>query len=41
MSTSTHYATSLSDEQWHVLQLMLPEPKLDFGHLRGITERVR
>jgi putative transposase len=31
MSTSTHYATSLSDEQWHVLQLMLPEPKWQPG----------
>ena len=27
MSTSAHYATSLSDEQWHVVHLMLPEPK--------------
>ena len=26
MSTSVHYATSLSDEQWGILQLLLPEP---------------
>ena len=26
MSTSAHYATSLSDEQWHVVQLMLRGP---------------
>ena len=25
MSTSAHYPTSLSDEQWSVLQLMLPD----------------
>ena len=31
MSTSGHYATSLSDEQWHVVQLMLPEPKWQPG----------
>jgi hypothetical protein len=31
MSTSAHYATSLSDEQWHVLQLLLPEPKWQPG----------
>ena len=31
MSTPTHYATSLSDEQWHVLHLMLPEPKWQPG----------
>jgi len=31
MSTSAHYATSLSDEQWSVLHLMLPEPKWQSG----------
>jgi putative transposase len=31
MSTSAHYATSLSDEQWHVVHLMLPEPKWQPG----------
>ena len=31
MSTSAHYPTSLSDEQWHVVQLMLPEPKWQPG----------
>ena len=27
MSTSSHDPTNLSDEPWHVLQLILPEPK--------------
>ena len=27
MSAAAPYATSLSDEQWHVLQLLVPEPK--------------
>ena len=31
MSTSVHYATSLSDEQWHVLQLLLPASKWQPG----------
>ena len=31
MSTSALYPTSLSDEQWHVVQLMLPEPKWQPG----------
>ena len=31
MSTSTYYPTSLSHEQWSVLQLMLPEPKWQPG----------
>ena len=31
MSTSAHYATSLSDEHWSVLHLMLPEPKWQPG----------
>jgi putative transposase len=31
MSIAAPYATSLSDEQWHVLQLLLPEPKWQPG----------
>ena len=31
MSTSAHYPTNVSDEPWHVLQLMLPEPKRQPG----------
>jgi len=31
MSTSAHYLTSLSDEQWSVLQLMLPDSKWQPG----------
>ena len=31
MSTPSHYPTSLSDEQWYVLQLMLPESKRQPG----------
>ena len=31
MSTSAHYPTSLSDEQWSVLQLMLPDSKWQPG----------
>ena len=31
MSTLAHYATSLSDEQWYVLQPMLPESKWQPG----------
>ena len=27
MSTPAHYPTNLTDKQWYVLQLMLPEPK--------------
>jgi putative transposase len=47
MSTSTHYATSLSDEQWHVVQLLLPEPKWQPGgpgrpplHLRRVVDGI-
>jgi putative transposase len=31
MSTPSHYPTSLSDEQWYVLQLLLPESKRQPG----------
>jgi hypothetical protein len=31
MSAAAPYATSLSDEQWHGLQRMLPEPKWQPG----------
>ena len=31
MSTASHYPTSLSDEQWYVLQPMLPESKWQPG----------
>ena len=31
MSTTSHYPTSLSDEQWDVLQLMLPQSKWQRG----------
>jgi transposase len=31
MSTSAHYPTSLSNEQWSVLQLMLPDSKWQPG----------
>ena len=31
MSTSIHYPTNVSDEQWQVLQLMLPEAKRQPG----------
>ena len=31
MSTAAHDATSVSDEQWHVLQLMFPESKWQPG----------
>ena len=31
MSTPAHYPTNVSDEQWHVLQLLLPEAKWQPG----------
>jgi transposase len=31
MSTPTYYPTSLSDEQWSVLQLLLPKSKQQPG----------
>ena len=31
MSTSSHYPTNVSDEQWSVLQLMLPDSKWQPG----------
>jgi transposase len=27
MSTACHYPTEISDEQWDILQLLLPKPK--------------
>jgi transposase len=31
MSTACHYPTDVSDEQWDMLQLLLPQPKWRSG----------